>query len=80
MKTAISVPDPLFEAADRLAHRLGVSRSELYAKAMAAFLERHRQEGVTAALDRVYGALAEGSQLPADLASLQELSVPTERW
>lgn len=80
MKTAISIPDPLFEAADRLAHRLGVSRSELYAKAMAAYLERHRQDGITAALDRVYHMQPAESRLPGDVRALQEMSVPPETW
>ena len=34
MKTAISIPDEVFRSAERLAQRLGVSRSELYAKAV----------------------------------------------
>ena len=79
MKVAISIPDPVFNAADRIAKRLGISRSELYAKALAFYLERQRQEGVTDTLDRVY-ADADDSQLPEDLRVLQELSVRGERW
>jgi metal-responsive CopG/Arc/MetJ family transcriptional regulator len=52
MKTAVSLPDPLFRDADRAAKRLGISRSELYARALAEFLERELE--VTLALDRVY--------------------------
>ncbi len=80
MKTAISIPGPIFEAADRLARRLGLSRSELYAKAVSAYLERHRQEGITAALNRVYGSNPEESRVEADVLALQEASVPRERW
>lgn len=54
MKTAISLPDDLFAAADRLASQVGISRSQLYATALAEFLARHRDTDVTAALDRVY--------------------------
>jgi metal-responsive CopG/Arc/MetJ family transcriptional regulator len=79
MKTAISIPNPVFEAADRLARRLGVSRSELYVRAIAAFLDRHRRENVTATLDRVYGT-STPSQLPRDVRVLQDLSVPKDRW
>jgi metal-responsive CopG/Arc/MetJ family transcriptional regulator len=39
MKTAISIPDLLFDEAEKLAQRLGMSRSELYAKALAAYIE-----------------------------------------
>jgi predicted DNA-binding protein len=34
MKTAISLPDEVFESAEQLAKRLGKSRSELYALAI----------------------------------------------
>ena len=54
MKTAISLPDDLFADADRFAEQVGMSRSQLYATALAEFLARHRDADVTAALDRVY--------------------------
>lgn len=54
MKTAISLPDELFQVADALATRLGVSRSALYATALAEYVARHEESQVTAGLDRVY--------------------------
>src|SRR5437588_13071027 len=54
MKTAISVPDELFEEVERLARRLNRSRSRLFADAMREYIARHDPETVTAALDRVY--------------------------
>lgn len=53
MKTAISIPDPIFHEAERLARRLKKSRSQLYAEAMAAYLRRHDADAVTEALNRV---------------------------
>lgn len=53
MKTAISLPDDLFAEADRLAHRLSKSRSQLYREAVEEYLARHDPEEVTRALDRV---------------------------
>ena len=41
MKTAISIPDNIFESADDLAKRLGLSRSELYVKAIVQYLAEH---------------------------------------
>ena len=41
MKIAVSIPDPVFKAAERLAKRLGVSRSELYARAIDEFNRNH---------------------------------------
>ena len=55
MKIAISIPDPLFASADALARRLKVSRSRLYAAAIAEYLERQRSDRVTERLDQVYG-------------------------
>jgi metal-responsive CopG/Arc/MetJ family transcriptional regulator len=55
MKTAVSLPDELFGEADRLAERLGVSRSRLYARALAELLERERASEVRESYDRAYG-------------------------
>lgn len=56
MKTAISLPDHVFDAADRLAERMGVTRSHLYATALAEFLARHSEADITARLNAVYGS------------------------
>ncbi len=56
MKTAISLPDALFASADALAERLGVSRSELYATAVAEFLAKHQGRKITERLNAVYAA------------------------
>jgi predicted transcriptional regulator len=63
MKTAISVPDALFERAERAAHRLGRSRSALYAEALSAYLVRLEAEPdeVTAALDELYADAPEAA-------------------
>ncbi len=53
MKTAISLPDEVFEQAERLAERMKKSRSELYREALAEYVARHEPDAVTAALDRV---------------------------
>ncbi len=55
MKLAISIPDPVFEAAERLARERGVPRSQLYAEALKDYLDRHGSDSVTAHLDRVHG-------------------------
>jgi metal-responsive CopG/Arc/MetJ family transcriptional regulator len=57
MKTAVSLPTPLFESADRLARRLKKSRSRLYSEAVAEYLERHDPDAITAALDELYGSV-----------------------
>jgi metal-responsive CopG/Arc/MetJ family transcriptional regulator len=53
MKTAVSIPKEVFEAAERLAEQLRTSRSELYARALAEFLVRHDADRVTDAMNAV---------------------------
>ena len=57
MKTAVSIPDDVFEEAEHLASRLQTSRSQLYARALAEFVARHDDDRVTAAMDRVVDAV-----------------------
>jgi metal-responsive CopG/Arc/MetJ family transcriptional regulator len=78
MKTAISIPDFLFEQADQMARRLGLSRSQLYATAVESFLKDHEQQAVTAALDQIYGE--EPSSLEPALAQLQAAHLPEDEW
>jgi metal-responsive CopG/Arc/MetJ family transcriptional regulator len=54
MKTAVSLPDELFHAAEGTAHRLGVSRSELYKRAIEAFLQQQEDSAVTERLNEIY--------------------------
>ena len=54
MKTAISIPDPQFEAAEQLAARLGLSRSELYQKAISEFIAKYSDEKITEKLNEIY--------------------------
>ena len=53
MKTAVSIPDEIFKRADRLAHRAGKSRSEVFCEALREYLARHSTDEVTEAMDRV---------------------------
>ena len=59
MKTAVSLPDDLFESADALARRLGMSRSRLFATALAEFIAKHRASRVTERLNAVYATESE---------------------
>jgi Ribbon-helix-helix domain len=54
MKTAISIPDDLFRKAEKAAKRLGIPRSQLFAKALEDFLQVHDRATVTGRLNRVY--------------------------
>ena len=78
MKTAISIPDQIFQSAEKLAHRLGMSRSELYAKAVSDYLQEHRGKGITEKLNAVYGKV--DSELEADVYSMQFDSLKDKEW
>jgi predicted transcriptional regulator len=80
VKTAISIPDALFQAADRLARHLGMTRSELYQRAVAAFLERHEAQAITGALDELYERQPDGGTLDRGIEILQTLSLPEGDW
>jgi metal-responsive CopG/Arc/MetJ family transcriptional regulator len=73
MKTAISLPDDLFDAADVLAAELGVSRSELYARAVEEFVAKHRHLDITDRLNAVYAAEPSGMDPALRRAQAQSL-------
>ena len=52
MKTAVSIPDAVFEGAERLARRTKKSRSRLYGDALKEYLARHAPDEVTQAMNR----------------------------
>jgi len=62
MKTAISIPDPLFESAEALARKLRLSRSQLYAEAVRLMVEQHEESRMRSVLDELYAT--ESSALP----------------
>jgi metal-responsive CopG/Arc/MetJ family transcriptional regulator len=78
MKTAISLPDDLFRSADALAERLGISRSKLFATAVAEFLAKHQTRKLTDRLNAVYGT--ESSTLEPVVHRAQRRSLDSERW
>lgn len=78
MKTAVSIPDKIFEAADRVARRLGISRSQLYATAVKRFIDDHRNDGVTEALDAVYAEV--DSRVDPVIARMQAAVLEADEW
>ena len=80
MKTAVSIPDPLFEAADGLARRLGKSRSQLFAEALRAYLERHSDEAITRQVNEIVDADPDATKLDPGLAALQIETLRKVEW
>ncbi len=78
MKTAISIPDPLFQAAELLAQEQGISRSELYSTAIRDYVAQHKNQKVTEALNVIYSV--EKNSLDSNLDTLQTQSTSKEEW
>jgi metal-responsive CopG/Arc/MetJ family transcriptional regulator len=78
MKTAISLPDELFEQAERVARQLNMNRSQLYVAALREFLDKRDAESVTARLNEIYGG--ESSSLDPVVMEMQRLSLPKDEW
>lgn len=55
MKTAISVPDEVFDQTNRCAKKLGISRSELVTRALRRFLEDERAAMIRESYDAAFG-------------------------
>ena len=78
MKVAISVPDEIFEAGEHLAKQLGLSRSQLYADALSAYLSERGAAAVTTKLNAVYAQ--ESSNLDPAFAHAQLSRLADEAW
>ena len=78
MKVALSIPDELFASAETLGKRLGVSRSRLYATALADFVAKHRGRKITERLDAVYSS--EESRLDPTVRRLQRRTLARQSW
>jgi predicted transcriptional regulator len=78
MKTAVSIPDDVFEDAERLASRLQRSRSKLYARALAEFVARHDDDRVTAIMDEAVREA--GGQRDAFVTATAKPSMQRAEW
>ena len=78
MKTAISIPDELFESAEQFAQRRGLSRSELYATALRQYLQGHNNAAITQQLDALYAD--EQSALDPAIAMAQTQALQKDGW
>lgn len=78
MKTAVSLPDDLFQSAEAAARRLRVSRSELYAKAIAEYLKQQDDSAITERLNEVYSR--QEAKLDPALHRAQLKALKKEAW
>lgn len=78
MKTAISIPDNVFESAEKLANRLGKSRSQLYTQALSIYVAKHQSDNLTKKLNEIYSS--EDSAIDVGLSIIQTESLPKDEW
>jgi len=78
MKTAISIPDPIFQEAENMAKLLGMSRSEFFTIAASEFMLSHKYQNVTESLNKVYSQIPE--LLDKELSSMQANSILKDEW
>lgn len=78
MKVAISVPDPIFDAAEQLAEQLKVPRSKLYVQALSAYLGSQGGAAITEKLNATYAI--QPSKVDPDLAAAQRRVLADEAW
>lgn len=78
MKTAISIPDSIYKAAEKLTSHLGMTRSALYTKAIQKFLLEYRNDKITEKLNTVYEK--ETSGLDPAFETMQLISMEEDEW
>jgi metal-responsive CopG/Arc/MetJ family transcriptional regulator len=77
MKTAISIPDRIFKGAETIARKMGISRSELYTKAIAEYITEIDDRSITETLNSIYPR--EQSSIDGNIYRLQYNSVKEEK-
>ena len=80
MKTAVSIPDEVFEGAERLGRRTKRSRSRLFSDALKEYLARHTPNEVTEAMDRAFAELGETKDAFVSTAARRVLERSEEAW
>ncbi len=78
MKTAISLPDQLFYAAEQFAQAHGLSRSELFVRALQTYLHAYQAHDITEMLNQIY--TEEESALEPSVIRAQAQIVAKEDW
>lgn len=78
MRVAVSLPDQLFRDADAAARNLRVSRSQLYARALAKFLDDRRPDQVTSKLNEIYDK--HPAKVDPVLDRMQWSALAREKW
>ncbi len=81
VKVAVSLPDELYSQADEAATRVGLNRSQFYARALAELIRNLGEDPVTSRLDELAeasGAIEPGTAGP--VAARRLIDAGTWEW
>ena len=78
MKTAISIPDLVFNKAEQYSKINGLSRSELFTIAIKQYVEANKLNDITEKLNSIYSKEPNGVE--KEISNMQTTSVFTEQW
>jgi metal-responsive CopG/Arc/MetJ family transcriptional regulator len=78
MEMTISIPRDMFQRADEIAQKLGLTRDELYTQALKRFLENYSDDEITRQLNEVYERV--DSSLDPVLMRMQLTAIDQEKW
>jgi metal-responsive CopG/Arc/MetJ family transcriptional regulator len=73
MKTAVSLPDTLYEKAEQTASYMGIPRSQLFARALEEFISKHNGEMITEQINKVYEQIDQSAFEPYLTVGLEPL-------
>ncbi len=73
MKTAVSLPDQLYQEAEKTAQSMGIPRSQLFARALEDFIALHKRENITERLNKVYSKIDQSEFLAISNASVEAI-------
>ena len=78
VKVAVSIPDPIFEEAERASRRMRVPRSQFYARALQAYVKEHSGAEITRRLNELYRRIPSRLEAATEAVALEVLR--REKW
>lgn len=80
MKIAVSIPNDVFESAERLAKRTNRSRSRLFSDALKEYLARHSPDEITEAMNRALAQAGDTESEDAFIVSASRRILERAQW
>lgn len=78
MKTAVSIPDEIFQRAEKLAKKRKISRSKLFTEAIESYLDEYDEEEITRKLNEFYEK--NPATIDPAITKLAARSLPRSEW